>query len=98
MREGWYETDVVQRLRQLYPGCVILKNDTRHLQGIPDRSIFYNDRWAMLEFKVGRNARAQPNQQYYVDMLNEMSYASFIYPENEAEVLGDLQSALHSRR
>lgn len=98
MREGRYESSVVHRLRAMYPGCVILKNDTRHLQGIPDRTIFYNDRWAMLEFKVEDGAPTQPNQKYYVDLLDEMSFASFIYPENEVEVLDDLQSTFLARR
>lgn len=82
----------------MFPGSVVLKNDPSHLQGIPDLSIFYNNKWAMLEVKKGEGASTQPNQEYYVDMLNGMSYCSFIYPENREEVLYELQRALRSKR
>lgn len=82
----------------MFPGSVVLKNDPSHLQGIPDLSIFYNNKWAMLEVKKEEGAPTQPNQKYYVDMLNGMSYCSFIYPENREEVLHELQRALRSKR
>jgi hypothetical protein len=94
MGESRFEARVIKNLREMFPGCVILKNDSGYLQGIPDRVIFYNDCWAMLEFKASANAPARPNQPYYVDKLNEMSFAAFIYPENEEEVLRALQHAL----
>lgn len=98
MRESGYQGDLIKRLKFQFPGCVILKNDTSYIQGIPDLSMFYQDRWAALEVKASENAPVQPNQPYYVDLLNEMSYASFIYPENELEVLRDLQFAFRRRR
>ena len=58
----------------------------------------FNDQWAALEVKSSKNARRQPNQQYYIDDLNEMSFAAFIYPENEEEVLDDLQRAFEFNR
>jgi hypothetical protein len=94
MGESRFEAKVIKTLREMFPGCVILKNDSSNLQGIPDRVIFYNDRWAMLEFKASAKAPSRPNQPYYVDKLNEMSFAAFIYPENEEEVLCALQLAL----
>jgi hypothetical protein len=98
MRESAYQADLIKRLRKLLPGCEILKNDTKYKQGIPDLSIFYNDRWAMLEVKASANSSEQPNQEYYVEKFSAMSFAAFIHPENEAEVLHDLQLALSSSR
>ena len=70
---------------------MVLKNDSSYLQGVPDLSIFYKDHYAMLEVKKSKNAKRQPNQEYYVDKLNEMSYASFVYPENRDRVMEELK-------
>lgn len=98
MRENEYQSLVIKKIRQLLPGCLILKNDPGYIQGIPDLLILFLDRWAALEVKPSREARISPNQQYYVDFMDSMSYASFIYPENEREVLDALQYALASSR
>jgi hypothetical protein len=75
---------------------VILKNDSGYLQGIPDLLVLYGDRWAMLEVKANARTPHQPNQDYYVRMLDEMSFAAFIHPSNEQDVLRALQQALGS--
>ena len=93
MRESKYQRDLVNKLRDLFPGCEILRNDPRQLQGVPDLSVFYKDRWAMLEVKAEEDADEQPNQRYYVERFNNMSFAAFIHPSNETEVLRDLQHA-----
>lgn len=98
MLERDYQAQLIERLRLLLPGCFILKNDSEYLQGVPDLLVLYRDRWAMLEVKPSAGARVRPNQAYYVDMLNEMSFAAFIYPENEEDVLRELQHAFTSRR
>lgn len=82
----------------MFPGCVILKNDTSYMQGIPDLTILYGDRWAVLEVKANERYTAEPNQGYYVQKLDEMSFAAFIYPENERDVLHELQQTFQSRR
>lgn len=91
MLESHFQAQLIRKLRRIFKGCIILKNDTDYLQGAPDLLILYNDRWAMLEVKPRRNAFEQPNQAYYIDLFNGMSFAAFIYPENEDEVLDALE-------
>jgi len=91
MLESAYQARLIRYIKKLFPGCVVLKNDTDYQQGIPDLLILHNGDWAMLEVKVRENAPEQPNQHHWVQLLNDMSYAAFIYPENEEAVLNDLQ-------
>jgi hypothetical protein len=98
MRESTYQSYLIGTLKEMFPGCVILKNDSGYLQGIPDLTIFVGNRWALLEVKPSEDAAEQPNQRYYVELLDEMSYAAFIFPENEEEVLHDLQQIFSPRR
>lgn len=86
--ESGFQDKLRDELKRLFPGCMIFKMD--QIQGIPDMLILYEDKWAMLENKRSANARRQPNQEYYVDMLDDMSFARFVYPENKDEVLDEL--------
>lgn len=94
MKERDYQAALIKKLKKLFPGCMVLKNDEQYIQGIPDLTIFYKDRWAMLEVKIDSRASVRPNQEYYVAQANGMSFAAFINPENEEEVIRDLQQAL----
>jgi hypothetical protein len=98
MRENAYQQHLIKKLNMMFPGCVVMKNDSSYRQGFPDLTIFFEDRWAVLEIKASRSAMIQPNQFYYVDRLDKMSFAAFIYPENEEEVLDALQLAFQSGR
>lgn len=98
MLERKYQAELIKVLRLRFPDCVILKNDSSYMQGVPDLILLWNDCWAMLETKASLNSREQPNQRYYVEMLNEMSYAAFICPENEEEVLDEIQRQFQTRR
>lgn len=88
--ESKFQKELMDEIRELYPGCVILKNDSGYIQGIPDWTILYKKKWAVLEAKKEKKASHQPNQDYYVDKLNDMSYSSFVYPENRETVLDQL--------
>ena len=91
MNERHYQTKLIMKIRELLPGCVILKNDPSYMQGVPDILVLFNDKWAMLELKRSDDANLRPNQEYYIGLLDEMSFASFISPQNEEDVLHDLQ-------
>lgn len=91
-KENKYQRDLMGKLSRLLPGCLILKNDPNYIQGIPDLLILHSDMWAMLEVKASDKAAVQPNQKLYVDRLCRMGFARFVYPENEKEVIEELQT------
>lgn len=93
MLERVYQARLIKRLKKRFPGIFILKLDPQYLQGVPDLLLLFNDRWAMLEVKCGPVAHIQPNQAYYVDLLNSMSFAAFIDPTNEEDILNELALA-----
>lgn len=97
MAENKYQAGLIRRLRARFPGCEVLKNDPNYRQGILDLTLFHGPCWAMLEVKASATASERPNQAYYVERLNNMSFAAFIFPENEEEVLTALQEAFASR-
>lgn len=86
--ESGFQDRLIKTLKDLFPGCMIFKMD--QVQGIPDLLILYRDKWATLECKRSADARRQPNQEYYVGKMNEMSFSRFVSPENKEEVLNEL--------
>ena len=96
MRENKFQSDLIKELKSLFPGCIVMKNDSSYIQGIPDLLVLYKDKWGSLECKRSPKANKQPNQEYYVDRMNEMSFASFICPENKEEVLRELHKSFES--
>lgn len=98
MLERDYQAALIKRIKELLPGCIVLKNDSGYMQGVPDLTVLYGDRWGVLEVKKSEKAMKPevPNQPWYVQELDRMSFADFIYPENEEQVLRDLQLALRS--
>ena len=94
--ENKYQRKLVQKLKEMFPGCIITKNDSEHIQGIPDLTILYKTHWAMLETKRSESSPHRPNQDFYISKANEMSFGRFIFPENEKEVLDELQSTFGS--
>lgn len=96
MLENKFQSNLIKKLKKQYPGCIVMKNDSSYIQGIPDLIILHRDKWASLECKKTANAKRQPNQEHYVDRMNEMSFSRFIYPENEEEVLRELSETFKS--
>lgn len=88
--ESKFQKELIDEIKGMYPGCIALKNDAGYIQGFPDWTILYKDKWVALEIKREKGANRQPNQEYYISKLDEMSYAAFVYPENKDEVLKEL--------
>ena len=86
--ESGFERDTVKKIKERFPGSIVTKLNTK--QGIPDRLILFGGKWATLEFKREKNSPHRPNQDWYVDRMNDMSFSRFIYPENCDEVMRDL--------
>ena len=97
-RESQFQADLIKKLKERFPGCIVIKNDANYIQGIPDLLILHKSKWASLECKKDEKASHQPNQDYYVEKMNEMSFSRFIFPENEKEVLDELEQSFKSRR
>ena len=91
MSESRFQHKLITEIKERFPGSIVMKNDPNYIQGIPDLIILYNNKWASLETKKDKFASHQPNQDYYVDKMNEMSFSRFIFPENKEEVLNDLE-------
>lgn len=98
MNERQYQLKLIKKIESMFPGCLILRNNPNHLQGVPDLIILHSGTWGALEVKLAVDSEIQANQSYYVAMMDDMSFAAFIYPENEQEVLNELQYALTSGR
>lgn len=92
--ESGFQDKLRKDLEKLFPGCMIFKMDQK--QGIPDLLILFGKKWASLECKRSAKAKRQPNQEYYVRLMNEMSFSRFICPENKEEVLNDLCKAFRA--
>ena len=95
-REREFQACLIKELKSLFQDCFVIKLDSSYIQGIPDLLILWRDKWATLECKKSARARRRPNQEFYVGLMNEMSFSRFIYPENKEEVLHELQQAFRS--
>ena len=98
MLESEFQSKLIRELEERLPGCIVTKNDPSYIQGFPDLVIFFEDRWATLECKKSERSPHRPNQDYYVDLMNRMSFSAFIFPENKEEVLDDLERSLRNSR
>ena len=92
--ESGFQYNLKKEIEEMFPGCMVFKMD--QIQGIPDLLVLHNDKWASLECKKNARASKRPNQEYYVELMNGMSFSRFIYPENKEEVLNELQQAFKS--
>ena len=93
-RESQFQAKLIKKIKSKFPDAIVMKNDANYIQGIPDLLILRGKKWAALECKRESGSSRRPNQEYYVNKMNEMSYAAFIFPENEKEVLNELEQSL----
>lgn len=91
MREAEFQRKLITEIKDRFQDCVVIKNDADYIQGIPDITVFWGNHWATLECKRSARASHRPNQDYYVDKMNGMSFSAFVYPENMEDVLDDME-------
>lgn len=91
-RENAFQAGLIKEIEERYEGCVVLKNDANYKQGIPDLTIFYKNRYALLESKKDMKASYRPNQELYLDLFDEWSFARRIEPTNKEEILHELDA------
>lgn len=90
MLENRFQSNLIKELKLIFPGCIVIKNDSSYIQGIPDLLVLYKNKWASLECKKNASASKRPNQEYYVGLMDKMSFSRFICPENKDEILNEL--------
>lgn len=99
MLESKFQSGLIKELKTRYDGCIVMKNDAGYSQGIPDLLVLHNDKWAALECKRTSTASHRPNQDFYVNKMDNMSFARFICPENKEEILNELDDVFgHASR
>ena len=98
MLESRFQSGLIKEIKNKFPGSIVMKNDASYIQGIPDLLVLFNDKWAALECKKSETAKRRPNQDYYIERMNSMSYARYICPENKKEVLNDLERTFRTDR
>lgn len=91
MIESKFQSNLIKDIKRMFPGCMVMKNDSGYIQGIPDLTVLYKNKWATLEVKKSAKEPHQPNQDYYVEKMDQMSFSRFIFPENKEEVLNELR-------
>ncbi len=65
-------------------------------QGIPDLTVFVGPMWFLLEVKASEKSKLRPNQEWWIEKWAEVTFCSFIYPENEEEVFRAMERSLAS--
>ena len=93
MKESKFQHDLIKEVKERFPGSIVLKNDPTYIQGIPDLVVLWKDKWASLEVKRSETASRRPNQKYYVETMNDMSFSAFIFPENKEDVLDAMEQS-----
>ena len=86
-----FQRNLIKDLKTMFPDCIVMKTDPSYIQGIPDILVLFKNKWASLEIKRSAKARRRPNQEYYVDKMNNMSFSRFIYPENYRDIVDELK-------
>lgn len=94
--ESTFQASLIREIRDRFDGAIVIKNDPNYIQGFPDLLILFGKHWAALEVKQNDKSRHRPNQDYYVNFLNNMSFASFVHPDNKEEVLDAMERSFQA--
>lgn len=86
-----FQPKLIEELYSTFPGCIVNKNDEQYRQGMPDLTVYFGPKYAILECKKSANESYRPNQEYYLDLFNKMSFSRTVYPENKDQVINDLK-------
>ena len=78
-----FQANLIKELQIRFPGCMVTKLDSSHIQGIPDLLILYKDHWGTLECKKNAKAKKQTNQEYYVEKMNAMGLLGDLPESNQ---------------
>ena len=92
------QRDLIKEIKHRFKGSIVCKLDANYIQGIPDLLILYKDRWANLECIRNAHAPHRPNQDYYVSLMDKMSFSRFIFPENKERILNELEQSFETSR
>ncbi len=97
MLESKFKKRTERRIRKrLQRVKIYIVKSSTEVRSAPDLFILGSGMWAALEFKKHKDADRQPNQEHIIDYLDNMSYATFVYPENVEGVLDDLEELFTS--
>lgn len=92
--ETKFQANLKSKINKTYgkDKCYIHKTECNDYQGIPDLCVTYRGKAAYLECKRSATASHRPNQDYRVKKINEDGgFARVVYPENEDEVLKEME-------
>lgn len=99
MLESEIKADFKQCIKDniFYGDMVHLVEPKTYQRSEPDLYILGHGRkWAAIEFKTAVDADRQPQQDRRMAILNHMSFARFVYPDNAVEVLDELEKLFTS--
>lgn len=90
-KESDFQAKVIKQLKAM--GLAVVKNQSGPgvPTGFPDITAFGEGIYFCLECKASARAKKQPRQDYWVNKLNEWSYAAFIYPSNYDKVMSEIK-------
>lgn len=96
--ESQTQARFIKRLRRAFDRAVILKNDSGYLQGIMDLTVILPGVVIFIEVKPYFGAPYEPNQEYYLALVQHLGFMSFtLCPENEEEVFRAIQETQRPR-
>lgn len=92
MIEGTYRSKLIKKLKVHFPGLIVLHNNPNQIKGIPDLTLLYHNRYAMLETKMAPNSSKRPNQDTWISYFERQgAFSAFVNASNEKEIINELR-------